>query len=533
MTLADRRKRRSDGVPGQQPAPWAGVRKPLVSAVAVLGIGLLALTVWLTLRSRPPAEPPVAAPQAPREAFHASKPLRVLVTLQGSDAERSSQHEWLERELRYLLARGKMRIAPIGPDPDSIFTLHLDLAGDARSAQLTLVAPDDVIERQENIALSETGALPTVRALAARLPQFLSAVDTADWTALIGTQDAEAYETYVHSATELLGSAGRGFTRPVATQSAKTIEHLEELTKKDPQFARAAATLAIGYLSLGGEDQNSLTQLAYSAAHGALKVDSDLPEAHAAAGLVNLRQNDWVAAYEQLDRALSLDANLAPALEGLACLSVDAGQTRAALPIAQRAVTLQPQNTGARECLIYARLAASPETVEAAATHDAKTPGEARIHALVGLASGSESSARQLLDAAQARDLRSWVEPLVNAAKNGAEVRHALQAVTRSANDGAIDPFTEILAGVALRQSDFVFNRMSRLQRQREHAPLRILWLPQTSFLRQNARFEEIVSAAALPAFWQKHGTPDVCAQEPTVYGCNLAQKPAATRPSL
>ena len=92
--------------------------------------------------------------------------------------------------------------------------------------------------------------------------------------------------------------------------------------------------------------------------------------------------------------------------------------------------------------------------------------------------------------------------------------------MTRAANDDQIDSSTEILCGAALRQPEFVFNRITRLQRQGASAPLRILWLPQTLFLREHARFDNVISAAGLPAFWQEHGAPDICTAEPKTYGC-------------
>jgi hypothetical protein len=58
--------------------------------------------------------------------------------------------------------------------------------------------------------------------------------------------------------------------------------------------------------------------------------------------------------------------------------------------------------------------------------------------------------------------------------------------------------------------------------------------MPQTKFLRQHARFEQVVSAAGLPAFWQEQGVADVCDAEPQLYGCkmhsNTAAKPAKQR---
>ena len=75
-----------------------------------------------------------------------------------------------------------------------------------------------------------------------------------------------------------------------------------------------------------------------------------------------------------------------------------------------------------------------------------------------------------------------------------------------------------------LKQGDFVLNRMARLQRHDAHTPLRILWLPQAAFLRRHPRFEGVIGAAGLPAFWQEHGAPDICAAEPRVYGCAAAR---------
>ena len=68
----------------------------------------------------------------------------------------------------------------------------------------------------------------------------------------------------------------------------------------------------------------------------------------------------------------------------------------------------------------------------------------------------------------------------------------------------------------------------------RTMVPLRVLWMPQTAFLRHHARFEQIVGAAGLPSFWQEYGTPDTCTADPKTYGCKtqpLGQKPQARAP--
>jgi hypothetical protein len=104
-------------------------------------------------------------------------------------------------------------------------------------------------------------------------------------------------------------------------------------------------------------------------------------------------------------------------------------------------------------------------------------------------------------------------------------VPQALQVITRSAEDESIDAESAMLFGTALRRPDFVFNRMLRLAKQNEAVPLRLLWLPQTDFLRKHTRFKEVVSVASLTTYWQDHGVADVCAAEPKVHGCAVKPK--------
>lgn len=512
-----------------------------------------ALAAWLLLRSYTPEEEPVAvAPVPMREAFHASKPLRVQITSADSDPA------WLARELRYLLIRGKMRVAPIGPQMDAgpgaqkAFTLRIELPGKPQTAaKLALLAPDGVIERETGVdfgngdkALSQ---IAIVQAFAKELPAFLDAAhSSADWASFIGTDDAVAYDSFVRSSNELLGASGRGFTQPSAADNSPTVERLESLTRRHRGFVRAWSLLSLGYLSLGGEDEASLTQIAESTAERALALDPALADAQSALGLVRLRRGEWVAATEHFDAALALDANEIPALEGFACLLMDVGHAAAALPIAQRAVALQAGSVGANECLAFAQLATGTSTPRAPDELDTNGPDGkaahqplevARVKALGALLSGDPAAARQALrDTSNTTNAAVWTEPLLQAATNRRKTSEALRAITRAASDRIIDPVTEVVCGAALRQSDFVFNRMLRLHKQNESVPLRILWLPQTSFLRKHARFEEIVSAEGLVPFWQDHGLPDICNVEPALYGCKLraaARQPGVERDSF
>ena len=355
----------------QKLAPGSAHRHPArMNKWRIAGLILVAvLATWLMLRSCTPVEQPVSPAPAPvREEFHASKPLRVSITNAGNEAA------WLHRELRYLLIRGKMRIAATGPgtpaNAPKIFTLQIELpVSPQTSAKLVLLAPDATVVREGGIPLGNPdqplSQLAIVQAFARQLPVFLGAAHTsADWASFIGTDDDSAYDSFLRSSTELFGPAGRGFTQPAA-DNASTVERLESLTRKHRSFARAWSLLSVGYLSLGGEDETSLTQIAESTAERSLALDPALADAQSALGLVRLRHGEWVAAMEHFEAALALDANEIPALEGLACLLMDVGHAAAALPVAQGAAALQPGSIGANECLAFAQLANAAATIPA------------------------------------------------------------------------------------------------------------------------------------------------------------------------
>jgi hypothetical protein len=491
----------------------------------------LALGVLLQGCAREEPEPP--PPAAPvRESFHAHKPLRLEVLIAPSAAENASiDLRWFERELRHLLRRGQLRLASETAN-DSAFDLQVEFMGDGKQLELRLIAPDEHVERTRLVVLPQSTRLATISQLAKSLPEFLETPASQDWHEFVGTSDERVYESYLRGAAELYGATAQGVTRPGTTRAlTRTVERLEALTRAQPRFARAWSALAVGYLSLGGEDLASLTDLAESSAERALRLDNDLADAHAALGLVRLRRQDWIAAQDKFEWALALDPDMPVALEGLACLDVDAGLYREALPFARRAVALQPRNAGAHECLTYAQLT---EADAASARGTAGAPSEGvenaanvppvatRVHGLLAVLAGDHATAERLLRSSMSRaEFHAWGAPCLRAANNRRLVPEALRAITRAANDGLIDAATQILCGAALREPDFVFNRIERLQKDAAHLPLRILWLPQADFLRKHPRFETAVSKAGLPAFWHSNGAPNVCAQEPDIYGCD------------
>lgn len=505
--------------------PMTAKRLGIITVIALLAAALIA-AAWLTLRAVPES-PGIVQPQPEpvREQFHASKPLRLQVSAASEEDQLTAQVQWLRHELNHLLNRGRMRV--IAESPSELATrgtFVLSVTLDATQAQLQLLAPDERSERQETLPLPDPAPLAIIQAFAQALPPFLDAAHSVeDWRTLIGTDDAAAYQAYLTGAMEWSGPDSVGLTHPpaVAGGRSRALERLETLLRAQPDFARGWGVLAKGYLSLGGEDEQSLIKLAQDSAERAAALDEDLADAHAALGLVHLKRNEWVSAHERLRQSLTLDVNNATALEGLGCLLVDAGHYRAAAPLALRATHLQPLNIGAHECLAFSRLHADEES---AALVSAPA---AQVHALQAILDDEMATARELLqESLSAQQFQRWAIPLLEAAADSRRIPRALQAVTAAASERRIDAATEILCGVALRQPEFVFNRISRLRRQGQGIPLRVLWMPQTQFLREHPRFETVIGESGLATFWQEYGVADVCATEPQRYGCNSARRP-------
>ena len=98
--------------------------------------------------------------------------------------------------------------------------------------------------KQNTLPLPGDSRLATISAFATALPRFLNAAHTtSDWVALLGTDDAKAYDTFLNSSLEWSGPDGSGFTQPaVALRRAPSVERLES---SGPQSAEIRARLGI------------------------------------------------------------------------------------------------------------------------------------------------------------------------------------------------------------------------------------------------------------------------------------------------
>ncbi|HEU4600823.1 MAG TPA: tetratricopeptide repeat protein [Steroidobacteraceae bacterium] len=492
----------------------------------IIGLVLLAcIVILLAIRGCLPSHrAPEPAPPPPREVFDSTKPF-VLRVISGN-ANDAGHEAWLTRELNSLLSLAGLQIAASQPiAPTRLFELQVLYSRTA--AELKLIAPDQVVEHQESISFTDASRLQVTQELLRHLLKVVGHASNRNVELALDFEPAH-FDALTESIDEIEGANSRGFTDVGDKVShAQAVTKLERIVRLHPRNPRALGALALGYLSVGGPDHQSLLDLAEKTAQRSLSLNQQFADSHAALGLVAFRRNQWTSARESLDRALKLEPNSLPALEGLACVLANAGQLGQAAVYAKRTLTLHRENVGARDCLSYAQ----PLQPQDATQTSAQKSAAAMVAATVAMLGNDYSSARELLSAAtSASAMRSWGESLLDAAQHPTHISIALQRVTEAALEDHIDSTQVLLSGVALQNSDFVFNRITRLRVDQEPEPLRILWLPQAAFLRKHSRFERIVSDAELPAYWHEYGRPDICNREPTVYGCSELPPPHPPR---
>ncbi len=493
---------------------------------AILGAALLLLAgigVWVW--SRTPATPATAPSSTQQLAdLHARALLRVVVTRADRPAD-DPEVRWLESEIRYLLMRAQVALArPQGPfDPEdgtALFTLRV--AAGTRPGDdftLSLLTPDEQIERTASVKPASTSRLGLLTAVAGRLPSLLPRGDTGvKLEPFLGTDNADAYETFAQAQMAAFDKS----TIPQAGIAASNspIDRLEMLTKRRPAFARAWAELALLYLRINGRDAASLAANAERAARKALALDAKLADAHAALGIAQQRRGEWLTADASLSQALVLDPASPWALEAFSCLLSDVGRTRYANLIGEQAVTVAPASALAGECLGYSRLAAG-ESLDSEEGQPQAGPAT-RPRALAALMNGRIDEARSLLEggAASPAQFDSWFASVAGALREPDLRPQALRAITQAASEGTLDPVTEILFGVALRQPDFVFNRLLRLRKDGAEAPTRLLWIKEAAYLREHPRFATVAEMLGLKAYWKDREQPDVCTPDAELAIC-------------
>jgi TolB-like protein len=152
------------------------------------------------------------------------------------------------------------------------------------------------------------------------------------------TEDTVAHESYLK---------GRYFQNRVSVEDLRQAgSHFEQAIARDPSYAEAYAGLADSRLLLAilgaGSQENEVAQ-ARAAVTRALALDSTLAEAHTSLASVLFTFDwDWIGAGRAFDRAIALDPGYGLAHQRYGLYLMYQGRFEEALPVLDRARTLDP-----------------------------------------------------------------------------------------------------------------------------------------------------------------------------------------------
>lgn len=136
----------------------------------------------------------------------------------------------------------------------------------------------------------------------------------------------------------------------------KSIRYFEQVASTDPHDARGYAGLAVAYAiegdyGFGPLGKKASLERAKSYADEALTRDPDSAEAHAALGIVEVKQHHDTAAQIEYRRAIALDPSYAPAHQWYGMALLHEGRGQEAFDELHRAADLDPESVAAADWL--------------------------------------------------------------------------------------------------------------------------------------------------------------------------------------
>lgn len=141
-----------------------------------------------------------------------------------------------------------------------------------------------------------------------------------------------------------------------AESIAKSIRYFGQVAATDPRDPRGYAGLAVAYAIEGDYGYGHLAKSAAftrakAYADQALALDADSAEAHAALGLVEVKQHHDTAAQIEYRRAIALDPSYAPAHQWYGMALLHQGRGQEAFDELHRAAVLDPESVAATDWL--------------------------------------------------------------------------------------------------------------------------------------------------------------------------------------
>jgi TolB-like protein/tetratricopeptide (TPR) repeat protein len=319
-----------------------------------------------------------------------------------------------------------------------------------------------------------------------------------------GTADPEAYATYLK---------GRAFlSRRTVDNLHRAIECFERAIELDPGHAAAHAALATAYGILPNYSASVPADVwgkAKTSALQALAIDHDLPEAHAALGMILQSEWDWEVSEKEIRKAIELSPSYAQAYHWLGMIVFGFGRFDEAIAALKKSQTLDPLSAVQHGALgqVYA-CAGRPDLALAEFNMDFALGEDNRILRVfrgeIYLDQGQYELART--DFEKARELAGGFDPNVELAlanlreamgETGA-LEASLALVLERGKREPVSPCLLALFYFALGRKDEGFALLERAYAERDYELTMMAVDPRLASCRSDPRYESLLRKVGL-----------------------------------
>ncbi len=321
------------------------------------------------------------------------------------------------------------------------------------------------------------------------------------------TTNSEAYQLYLQ---------GRYFWNKRTEESLrKAVSLFQRATEKDPGYALAYVGLADSYIQLGIDDIGGLPPSeafpkATEAALKALTIEDTIAEAHAALGFAKLQYDwDWRGAESELQHAIRLDANYAPAHQWYGLYLSRVGRHEQAMQETIRAHDLDPVSPAISRAVGFRFYEARryDEAVQQLRKTLELEPNYAQARYTLGLAyvqTGKfDDAIRELQEGIRlsggSRTITGALGYAYARAGKTGDARRVLRELMAPPSGRYVSPYNIALIFTGLSDNDRAFEWLERAYQARA---TRLGWLavlPEFDTLRPDSRFNDLLRRIGLP----------------------------------
>jgi DNA-binding winged helix-turn-helix (wHTH) protein/TolB-like protein len=348
--------------------------------------------------------------------------------------------------------------------------------------------------------------------------------------------EAAVQETEIRSPTSFAAEEAYSLGRYLFEQrehlaTIDAIEQFKEAIRLDPTYGPAYLSLAYTYIIWPDYDltvdRDDIYEQALGVVERGIKADSSISAAAGTVyGFINLKRNNWGAAAEDFETAISADTVQPIAHHWYSRALASVGRLDATLLHAKKALELDPNHP--EQPIMISRLAIAYfwlDDLDNAARYfqianrmDLQSPMHNMAYSLFLIRGGriEEAKAQAKIALEQNNVVTSWIDPVFDGFTQVENRQHAINIVTKLSATNSLTENVELSLWALLGEPDRAMAVARRLEETPGLFELELLFIQEFKSLRQHADFPAFADAIGLTEYWSNAG----CTWSPERVSC-------------